>query len=130
MHPVKAISLFAQFLLITVLVGATSCKTSQSLPDPLAAGWEGEKVCEVLEENKKVRVLKCVFPPGVGHDRHYHPLHFGYTLQGGRFRITDTKGTREVNVPTGYDFFNEKIEWHEVLNIGQDTAIFLIMEPK
>ncbi|MEM6397689.1 MAG: cupin domain-containing protein [Bacteroidota bacterium] len=84
----------------------------------------------MLVDNEAVRTLKCTFPPGVGHERHYHPTHFGYTLQGSRFRITDTTGTREVNVPTGYDFFNEKIEWHEVLNIGQDTAVFLIVEPK
>ncbi|WP_425389886.1 cupin domain-containing protein [Ekhidna sp.] len=100
------------------------------LPDPLEAGWKGEAVCEVLEENEKVRVLQCTFPPGVGHERHYHPEHFGYTLAGSNFRIKDTTGVREVNVPSGYSFYNEKIEWHEVLNIGTDTAVFLIMEPK
>ncbi|MFQ3215036.1 MAG: quercetin dioxygenase-like cupin family protein [Marivirga sp.] len=100
------------------------------LPDPLAAGWQGASVCELIEENEAVRVLKCTFPPGVGHERHYHPKHFGYTLKGGKFRITDTTGTREVNIPTGFDFFNEVIAWHEVLNIGIDTAVFLIMEPK
>lgn len=106
------------------------CKSVQPLPDPLEAGWQGESVCEVLVDNPKVRTLKCTFPPGVGHERHFHAAHFGYTLQGSRFRITDTTGIREVSVPTGYDFYNEKIEWHEVLNIGQDTAIFLIIEPK
>ena len=74
--------------------------------------------------------MKCTFRPGVGHERHYHAAHFGYTLRGGKFRITDTTGTREVNVPTGSDFYNEEIPWHEVLNIGDSTAVFLIMEPK
>lgn len=101
-----------------------------SLPDPLAAGWEGQSVCAILEENESVRVLKCTFPPGVGHERHYHPKHFGYTLKGGKFEITDTTGTREVNITTGYDFFNDSIVWHQVKNVGSDTAIFLIMEPK
>lgn len=100
------------------------------LPDPLEAGWKGKPVCEVLEENEKVRALKCTFAPGVGHDKHFHAAHFGYTLAGGKFQITDTTGTREVNVPTGYDFYNGQIEWHQVLNIGETTAVFLIIEPK
>lgn len=101
-----------------------------SLPDPLEAGWKGKPVCEVLKENEKVRALKCTFAPGVGHDKHFHAAHFGYTLIGGKFQITDTTGTREVDVPTGYDFYNERIEWHQVLNVGETTAVFLIVEPK
>lgn len=102
----------------------------QELPDPLQAGWKGEKVCEVLVENESVRTLRCTFPPGIGHEKHYHPKHVGYTLKGGTFRITDAKGTREVNIPEGYTFYNEEVPWHEVLNIGNDTAVFLIVEPK
>lgn len=107
------------------------CKKVQpKLPDPLEAGWQSQKVCEVLEDNDQLRTLKCIFPPNVGHERHYHNTHFGYTLKGGTFRITDTTGTREVTIPTGYSFYNERVEWHEVLNIGDSTAVFLIMEPK
>jgi quercetin dioxygenase-like cupin family protein len=117
---------------ITILLALLllSCQNQNKLPDPLEAGWKGEKVCEVLVDNERVRTLKCTFPPGVGHERHYHAEHFGYTLAGGKFRITDTTGTREVDIPTGYDFYNEKVEWHEVLNIGDNTAVFLIVEPK
>ncbi|TYP97503.1 hypothetical protein C7447_104192 [Tenacibaculum adriaticum] len=117
-------------VLISLLFVLTACKSTQTLPDPLAAGWKGKKVCETLSENNKLRTLKCTFPPGVGHEKHFHAEHFGYTLKGGKFRITDVSGTREVNVPTGYDFYNKKIEWHEVLNIGDSTAVFLIIEPK
>lgn len=105
-------------------------QSASTLMDPLVAGWKGQKVCEVLEENEKVRALKCTFAPGIGHDRHFHAAHFGYTLEGGKFQITDTTGTREVNVPTGFDFYNDRIEWHQVLNIGETTAVFLIVEPK
>lgn len=105
-------------------------KVTDSLPDPLAAGWEGKSVCEVLEENPSIRVLKCTFPPGVGHERHFHAPHVGYTLAGSKFRITDAKGTREVNVPSGYKFANDEITSHEVLNIGDSTASFLIIEYK
>jgi quercetin dioxygenase-like cupin family protein len=104
--------------------------TIEELPDPLAAGWGKQKVCEVLEENEKIRVLRCTFPPGVGHERHYHSAHFGYTLAGSTFSITDTTGSREVNVSTGSNFYNDSIAWHEVLNIGDTTAVFLIIEPK
>lgn len=116
------------FLLVVVLFSA--CQEKQTLPDPLEAGWKGMAVCEVLEDNENLRTLKCTFPAGVGHERHYHPTHFGYTLVGGKFRITDTTGTREVDIPTGTPFYNDKIDWHEVVNIGDSTAVFLIMEPK
>ena len=112
------------------LIGCAKPEANTDLPDPLEAGWKGESVCEVLEESEKLRVLKCTFPPGVGHERHYHSEHFGYTLVGGKFRITDETGTREVDVPTGYSFYNKEIVEHEVLNIGDSTAIFLIIEPK
>ncbi|MEP3388011.1 MAG: hypothetical protein ABJO02_07480 [Reichenbachiella sp.] len=117
---------------LLLISGSGFCQTKNDnrLTDPLVAGWKGENVCEVLEENERVRALKCTFAPGVGHDRHFHAAHFGYTLEGGKFQITDTTGTREVNVPTGYDFYNEHIEWHQVLNVGETTAVFLIVEPK
>lgn len=46
---------------------------------------ERKKVCEVLEETDEIRTLKCTFPPGVGHEKYFHPRHFGYTIKGGRF---------------------------------------------
>jgi quercetin dioxygenase-like cupin family protein len=117
-------------LLFMLFFSLTNCKNKNTLPDPLKAGWNNKAVCEIVEDNPKMRVLKCTFAPGVGHDRHYHAAHFGYTIKGSKFRIKDTTGTREVNVPTGTEFYNEGIEWHEVLNIGDSTAVFLIMEPK
>ncbi len=107
-----------------------ACTDKKPLLDPLEAGWDNESVCEVLHETSKMRVLKCTFPPNVGHERHYHDAHFGYTVSGSKFRIKDTTGIREVNVPTGFGFSSEGIAWHEVLNIGDSTAVFLIIEPK
>jgi quercetin dioxygenase-like cupin family protein len=127
------IKLFRNISLSVVLFSGLvtlSCKHKNLLPDPLEAGWKGNAVCEVLEEHKELRVLKCTFKPGVGHEKHFHNPHFGYTLAGGKFRITDTTGTREVDVPTGYGFSNDAFTSHEVLNIGETTAVFLIMEYK
>ncbi|WP_282041096.1 cupin domain-containing protein [Winogradskyella flava] len=106
------------------------CKEKQTLPDPLKAGWNGNAVCEVLKDNKELRVLKCTFEPGVGHEKHYHDPHFGYTLAGGKFKITDESGTKEVDVPTGYSFSKDEVTTHEVLNIGETTAVFMIIEYK
>jgi quercetin dioxygenase-like cupin family protein len=107
-----------------------SCNSKKTLPDPLEAGWNGQAVCEVLQDNERQRALKCTFPPGVGHEKHYHEAHFGYTIAGSRFRITDANGVREVDVPTGSSFTNDGVAWHEVLNIGDSTGIFLIIESK
>ena len=116
--------------LIIILGLCLSCNKVSDLPDPLAAGWNGQPVCELVSEDEKLRVLKCTFAPGVGHERHYHPAHFGYTLAGSRFRMKDTTGVREVDVITGSSFTSEGTAWHEVLNIGDSTAVFLIIEPK
>ena len=45
-------------------------------------------------------------------------------------RITDESGQRELNLPTASSFQSEGTDWHEVLNIGETTAVFLIVEPK
>ena len=112
----------------------TSCKQEKTnelnLPDPFQAGWKGEKVCEVLEDNDELRVLKCSFPPNVGHEKHYHNPHFGYALIGGTFKIDDASGTREVSFPTGYSWNKDEVSEHQVLNVGDSTSVFLIIEYK
>ena len=101
-----------------------------ALPDPLAAGWNGKPVCEKLHEDLDHRILRCTFPPGVGHELHYHKPHFGYTLAGGRMRLTDASGTREVDLTTGNTAVSEGTPGHEVLNVGDSTVVYLVVEPK
>jgi quercetin dioxygenase-like cupin family protein len=101
-----------------------------ALPDPLAAGWKGETVCEILQENEKFRALKCTFAPGAGHERHYHASHFGYILEGGKMRITDKTGVVERDLASGGSWKSDGVEWHEAVNIGDTTAIYVIVEPK
>ncbi|MGC1473678.1 MAG: cupin domain-containing protein [Psychroserpens sp.] len=116
--------------MITLTILSVGCKNTNQLPDPLEAGWNNKAVCDVVEDTDQIRVLKCTFAPNVGHEKHYHNRHFGYTLAGSRFRIKDDKGTREVDVPTGYSFSKTEISTHEVLNVGDSTAVFLIVEYK
>lgn len=104
--------------------------TPGNLPDPLGAGWNGKPVCERLHEDDRQRILRCTFPPGVGHERHFHHAHFGYTVAGGRMRIEDQDGVREVDVKAGSSFASDGVAWHQVLNVGDTTTVFLIVEPK
>ena len=102
---------------------------SETLPDPLAAGWRGQPVCEKLHETAEVRVLRCTFPPGVGHERHFHPRHFGYALSGGTMEILDKNGIRRVAIAAGSYFSSEGIDWHEGLNVGGTVVQYLMIEP-
>jgi hypothetical protein len=118
------------FALVITAVSFTACTTTAALPDPLAAGWNGVPVCERLHEDADQRILRCTFPPGVGHERHYHAPNFGYAVSGGQMQITDETGVREVDLPDGGAYPSAGIEWHEVLNIGATTVVFLIIEAK
>ncbi len=100
------------------------------LPYAIDAGWKGEKVCELLSENEHMRVARCTFAPGVGHERHWHPPHYGYILKGGTMRITDAEGTREQETPDNASWWSDGVDWHEAVNIGETTTVYLIFEPK
>lgn len=116
--------------LIASLAVVGGCATQPSLPNSLEAGWSGVAVCEKLHEDSDHRSLRCSFPPSVGHERHFHGRHFGYAIAGGRMRITDPSGTREVDLATGSSFASDGVVWHEVVNIGESTVVYLIIEPK
>lgn len=117
-------------LALSLAVPQTPVASPSPLPDPLAAGWKGKTVCERLLDDDERRVLRCTFPPGGGHDRHFHRPHFGYALSGGRMRITEPRGVREATLTTGSVFTSTGVEWHEVLNIGDTTVQYLIVEAK
>jgi len=114
------------FLCVITSVGAEN----SNLPDPLKAGWKGKTVCELLFEDKNKRILRCSFPPGIGHEKHFHSANFGYAISGGTVRITDQSGIREVKLPTGSSFSSDGIAWHEIFNIGETTIVYLIVEDK
>ncbi|MGE3931042.1 MAG: cupin domain-containing protein, partial [Hyphomonadaceae bacterium] len=71
------------------------------------------------------------FAPGVGHEAHYHPPHYGYTLEGeSTMRITTEGGVSERPVRAGSGFSNDVEIEHEALNAGEETARYLIIEKK
>lgn len=96
----------------------------------MEAGWNGESVCELQHQTATHRVLRCTFPPGVGHERHYHPPHYGYALSGGRMQLTDSNGTRVAEITAGSGFSSKGTPWHEVLNIGDTPVIYLMVEER
>ena len=106
-------------------------KDLPDLPEAFDAGWKGEKTCNLLYETESVRVAHCNFPPGIGHEKHFHYPHFGYVLEGGTLSITDAEGkVKEVQTTTGKTWSTNKITVHEALNIGETATSYLIVEPK
>jgi beta-alanine degradation protein BauB len=108
----------------------TPTKETPGLPHAFEAGWKGEKTCEPLFENDKFRAGRCTFPPGVGHERHFHRPHFGYIVAGATMRMTDAAGTQDRVLQTGATWWSDGIEWHEGVNIGDTTGVYVIIEPK
>ena len=106
----------------------TAQHVSEALPSALEAGWNGERVCTLQHRTETHRVLRCTFPPGVGHERHYHPAHYGYALSGGTMQLTDERGTRTATLATGSGYSSDGVEWHEVVNVGDTTVTYLIVE--
>ena len=117
-------------LILACMAPLAAYADDSELPDPLEAGWKGDPVCEKLHEDDDQRILRCTFPPGVGHERHFHPKHFGYAIAGGRVRIIDASGTRELSLETGSSYSSDGVAWHEIKNVGDSTIVYLIVEPK
>lgn len=123
-------------VLVTVVLGqslslpATRAEEEDGLPHAFEAGWKGEAVCEVLSEDEAVWIGRCRFPPGVGHERHFHNPHFGYVLAGGTMRIEGPDGVETVETRAGSSWSSDEVTVHAVLNVGDTTASYLIVEPK
>jgi quercetin dioxygenase-like cupin family protein len=111
-------------------VSPVSGGESDGLPHAFAAGWQGQQTCELLYETPELRVGQCTFPPGVGHERHYHEPHFGYVLEGGTLRIVDADGEQTVTTTAGGTWSTTGRNVHEALNVGETTTRYLIVEPR
>ena len=103
---------------------------TQNLPHAFDAGWKGQETCELMYENESVRVARCTFPPGVGHEKHYHNPHFGYVLEGGTLDIVDAGGERTVTTQTNGSWSTTERTVHEAVNVGETTTSYVIVEPR
>jgi len=103
---------------------------AKDLKGSFLTGWKGNSVCEKLSENIHETILRCTFPPGIGHEKHRHNAHFGYAISGGIMEIIDETGTKEVKLLTGSYFKSSGKPWHSVENIGETTVIYLMIESK
>ena len=102
----------------------------EELPHAFDAGWEGQKTCELMYETEAVRVARCIFPPGVGHEKHFHNPHFGYVLEGGTLSIRDASGERTVTTQASGTWSTTERTVHEAVNIGATTTSYVIVEPR
>lgn len=103
---------------------------SKELNGPLQTGWKDQKVCEKLSENNHENILRCTFAPGIGHEIHKHNANFGYAISGGKIQIKDEKGTRIVDLASNSYFESTGTKWHEILNVGETTVVYIILESK
>lgn len=121
----------ALFALLVLAAGASASAQHAPLPSALCAGWQGQSVCERLHEDPQIRVLRCTFAPGVGHEMHYHPPHFGYALAGETtMQVTTAAGVEDRPVRAGGSFAVDAETRHRALNVGAETAAYLVVEKK
>ena len=117
---------FLGMMLLTALFAARA----ETIPDALSVEWQGHKLCEKLFEDGYIRMARCTFPPGTIHLCHSHPSYISYVLSGGEARVTDEKGTWEGEVRAGTFVDSAPVRWHEIVNTGNTTLEFLLIEKK
>lgn len=85
---------------------------------------------EVLLENDRALVLKMVLKPGESDAFHRHNNETVYFEQGSKLKIETPGGESVVvDVPEGHVMWHEA--WtHRVTNVGEQTAIAIIVEEK
>lgn len=127
----QPLSIATAFVLAVIANGPAQAEPpAPPLPSAFDAKWHGKTVCEPLFENAAMRAARCTFPPGGGHERHFHPPHWGYIIAGGTMRTTDANGTRVRELKSGSTWWSDGIAWHEAVNVGTTTSVYIIVEPK
>jgi len=122
---------FPIVLVATAILAILVPANAQDEPDALSVEWQGKKPCEKLHEDDQIRVLRCTFPPGAKHVRHQHPANFVYVLSGGIVQAENASSTQPPQeLATDVNYLSPPVPWHEVTNVGQTTARFLVVEMK
>ena len=103
---------------------------AESNPDAWPFEWQDQKPCERLFEDAQIRISRCIFPPGAVHFLRFYPGYLSYILSGGKGLIAESKGTRQINLRADTFTSNQPIAWHELINIGDTTLRYLVVERK
>lgn len=123
---------FAQLVgAVAALTGwsfSAGAQTGEVYPDPVVAGWNGVQVCRVLQADERSRLIECVFPPGAGHERHFHPPHVGFVIEGGVMEMTTAAGVTQLELETNSSWMSPGVVWHEALNVSDNTIRYLMFE--
>ncbi len=107
---------------------SAQAQTAEAYPNAIQAGWNGAEVCRVLQADERARLIECVFAPGVGHERHYHPPHVGFVIEGGVMEMTTAAGVTQLELETNSSWTSPGVVWHEALNISDHTIRYLMFE--
>lgn len=88
------------------------------------------KICKLLLENDRVRVLEIRIKPGEKLPMHSHPAYIVYALRTHKIRLTLSDGkTKEVKVKAGEAAWSDAAS-HAVENIGTTEVHVLNIELK
>mgnify|MGYP000395065225 CR=1 FL=1 len=124
MSILRAILKSALFLLIAATVSTHAHE--QHDPGHIASPEQ----YELLLENERALVLKMVLKPGESDSFHRHNTETVYFEKGSKLKIETLGGEPIVaDVPDGHVMWHEA--WtHRVTNLGEQTAIAIIVEEK
>jgi quercetin dioxygenase-like cupin family protein len=87
-------------------------------------------VTKLIMENDRVRVFDAWFKPGVKAAMHTHPDHVLYVLNGGKLKLTPSKGeTQEVDLKAGQTIWMDATS-HTAENLGKTDVHLLVVELK
>ena len=102
-------------------------KNMEEMLDALQAA---SNVTKLMMENDRVRVFDAWFKPGVQAAMHTHPDHVLYVLNGGKLKLTPSKGkTQEVDLKTGQTIWMDATA-HTAENLGKTDVHLLVVELK
>jgi quercetin dioxygenase-like cupin family protein len=118
---------------IKILLIERKSKGSTVVPDQKLILPEevSPEVYKVLLENDDVKVLEVTFAPGQSDLMHEHGVLTYYGIKGGKLQNTLPDGTvREMEAPDGFVGHGDKIVKHQMKNVGDKTARFILVEHK
>ena len=94
--------------------------------DPVEVSPDNYKV---LLENEHVRVLEMQLGAGKSDNKHSHPDLTAYVVKGGKIRMHEDSGPKDMDVPDGAALWIAA-HTHRVENIGTTDFKVIVIEDK